>query len=100
MSLLAPVGTAALPLPFWKRSLFYGLAVINAMMLGKTAWSFYYGGESGRALLPPALVGLVICDVVISCTSCTGCAGKRGTNPSQPPPPVTSSDTLSHRRRT
>ena len=65
MSLLAPVGTAALPLPFWKRSLFYGLAVINAMMLGKTAWSFYYGGESGRALLPPALVGLVICDVVI-----------------------------------
>jgi hypothetical protein len=35
------------------------------MMLGKTAWSFYYGGESGRALLPPAVVGLVICDVVI-----------------------------------
>jgi hypothetical protein len=35
------------------------------MMLGKTAWSFYYGGESARALLPPALVSLVICALVI-----------------------------------
>ena len=65
MSLLVPARLAALAFAFWKRSLFYGLAIINAMMLTKTTWSFYYGGNSGRALLPPALVGLVICDAVI-----------------------------------
>ena len=65
MALLVPVSLAALALAFWKRSLFYGLAVINAIMLSKIAWSFYYGGDSGRALLPPALVGVVICDAVM-----------------------------------
>ena len=65
MSLLVPASLAVLALAFWKRSLFYGLAVINAMMLTKVAWSFYYGGDSGWALLPPALVGVVICSAVI-----------------------------------
>ena len=65
MALLVPASLAALALAFWKRSLFYGLATINAIMLSKIAWSFYYGGDSGRALLPPALVGVVICDAVI-----------------------------------
>ena len=65
MALLVPASLAALALAFWKRSLFYRLAVINAIMLSKIAWSFYHGGDSGRALLPPALVGVVICDAVI-----------------------------------
>jgi hypothetical protein len=65
MSLLVPASLAALALAFWKRSLFYGLVVINTIMLTKIAWSFYYGGDSGRALLPPALVGVVVCDAVI-----------------------------------
>jgi hypothetical protein len=65
MSLLVPASLAALALAFWKLSLFYGLAVINAIMLTKIAGSFYYGGDSGRALLPPALVGVAICDAVI-----------------------------------
>ncbi len=65
MSLLVPASLAALAFAFWKRSLFYGLAIVNAIMLIKTTWSFYYGGDSGWALLPPALVGLVICDAVI-----------------------------------
>jgi hypothetical protein len=65
MTLLVPASFAALALAFWKRSLFYRLVVINAMMLTKITWSFYYGGGSGRALLPPALVGVVVCSVVI-----------------------------------
>jgi hypothetical protein len=65
MSLLVPASLAALALALWRRSLFCGLAVINAMMLTKSAWSFYYGGDSGRALLPPALVGVVVCSAVI-----------------------------------
>ena len=67
MALLVPASLVALALAFWKRSLFYGLAVINAIMLSKIAWSFHYGGDSGRALLPSALVGVVICDAVILC---------------------------------
>ena len=65
MILLVPATLAALAFAFWKRSLFYGLAVVNAIMSTKTTWSFYYGGGSGWALLPPALVGLSICDAVI-----------------------------------
>lgn len=65
MSLLVPASLAALVLAFWKRSLFYGLAVINAMVPTKIAWSFYYGGDSGHASLPPALVGVPTCDAVI-----------------------------------
>jgi len=65
MSLLVPASLAALALAFWKRSLFFGLVVVNAIMLTKVAWSFYYAGDSGWALLSPALVGVVICDAVI-----------------------------------
>ena len=65
MSLLVPASLVALARAFWKRSLFHGLAVINAIMLTKMVWSFYYGGDSGRALLPPALVSVAICDAVI-----------------------------------
>jgi hypothetical protein len=65
MTLLVPASFAALALAFWKRSLFYRSVVINAMVLTKIVWSFYYGGGSRRALLPPALVGVVVCSVVI-----------------------------------
>jgi hypothetical protein len=65
MALLVPASLAVLALAFWKRSLFYGLAVINAMVLTKIAWSVYYGGDSGRALLPSAPLGVAICDAVV-----------------------------------
>ncbi len=65
MSLLVPASLATLAFAFWKRSLFYGLAVVNAVMLTKTTWSLYHGGASGWALLPPALVSPVVCDAVI-----------------------------------
>ena len=35
------------------------LVVPDATALTKIAWSFYYGGESGLARLPPASVGLI-----------------------------------------
>jgi hypothetical protein len=38
-------------------SLLYVLVVPDATALTKIAWSFYYGGESGLARLPPASVG-------------------------------------------
>ena len=66
LALLVPVSFAALAVAFWKRSLVWGLAVINAMVLVKIAWSFYFGEESGGlTLLPSALAGLALCDAVI-----------------------------------
>ncbi len=35
------------------------LVIPDATALTKIAWSFYYGGESGLARLPPASVGLI-----------------------------------------
>jgi hypothetical protein len=58
LDLLVPVSLAALALVVWKRSLLYGLVGLDSIVLAKIAGSFYYGGESGLALLPPALVAL------------------------------------------
>ena len=66
LSLLVPISLAALALAFWKRSVIYGLMVIDAMVLSKVAWSFYFGGVAGGlTIAAPALVGLVICNAGI-----------------------------------
>ncbi len=65
LGLLVPISLAALALAFWERSLLYGLVLIDAIMLTKVAWSFYYGGGSGLTLLPPAVVGLIACNTVV-----------------------------------
>ena len=66
LALLVPISFVALAVAFWKRSLVWGLAVINAMVLVKIVWSFYFGDESGGlTLLPSALAGLAVCDAVI-----------------------------------
>jgi hypothetical protein len=66
LALLVPISFAALAVAFWRRSLVWGLAVINAMVLVKIGWSFYFGEESGGlTLLPSAVVGLAVCDAVI-----------------------------------
>jgi hypothetical protein len=66
LALLVPISFAALAVAFWRRSLVWGLAVINAMVLVKLVWSFYFGDASGGlTLLPSAVVGLAVCDAVI-----------------------------------
>jgi hypothetical protein len=66
LALLVPVSFAALAVAFWRRSLVWGLTVINVMVLVKIVWSFYFEEESGGlTLLPSALVGLAVCDAVI-----------------------------------
>jgi hypothetical protein len=66
LALLVPISFAALGLVFWKRSIVYGLVLMNAIVLVKLAWSFYFGDESGGlTLLPSALAGLAVCDAVI-----------------------------------
>ena len=66
LGLIVPASFAALGVAFWKRSLVWGLGVINAMVLVKVVWSFYFGEASGGlTLLPSAVVGLAVCDAVI-----------------------------------
>ena len=63
---LVPISFAALGFVFWKRSIVYGLVLMNAVVLAKLAWSFYFGEASGGlTLLPSALAGLAVCDAVI-----------------------------------
>jgi hypothetical protein len=66
IALLVPTTFTALGLAFWKRSLVYGLAVINAAILFKIAWTFLFSTEAGAmSHLPAAVLGLVVCDVLI-----------------------------------
>ena len=66
IALLVPLGFAALGLAFWKRSLVWGLAVINAMVVFKIGWTFLVSTEAGAlSHLPAAVLGLVICDALI-----------------------------------
>lgn len=54
-----------LALAFWKRSLWWGLAVINLAALGKIFWSLLSAGDAGYATLGPALIGMLVCNVVV-----------------------------------
>jgi hypothetical protein len=66
IALLIPLTFAALGLAFWRRSLLWGLAVINAAILFKIAWTFLFSTEAGAlSHLPAAVIGLVVCDALI-----------------------------------
>jgi hypothetical protein len=65
ISLIVPAFFILLALAFWKRSWWWGVAVINAAALFKVAWSVAEGGQSGWAVLVPALVGMILCDLAV-----------------------------------
>ena len=66
LGLLVPVSLAALAAAFWRRSIVYELVLINAIVLVKVGWSFYFGDASGGwTLLRSQLAGLVICNAVV-----------------------------------
>lgn len=60
---LVPLSLAALCLAFWKRSLVWGILVINAIAIGKVLWGVVSG--EGVAMLVPAITGLLICDAMV-----------------------------------
>ncbi|MBN1430408.1 MAG: hypothetical protein JXB07_18710 [Anaerolineae bacterium] len=64
-TLLVPLSLILLGMAFWKRSLWYGLGIVNFIAVTKQLWSILYGGESGWAVLPPMLIGLIICNAAI-----------------------------------
>jgi hypothetical protein len=62
-----PISFFALGLAFWKRSLSMGLGVVVLMATGKIVWSFQNAGESGKSIIIPAILGLLICSGLIYC---------------------------------
>ncbi len=61
MTLTIPISLIALGVAFWKRSLIMGIGIIILMATGKIVWSIQYAGESGKSILIPAILGLLIC---------------------------------------
>ena len=66
IALVVPLTFAALGLAFWKRSLLWGLAVVNAAILFKIGWTFLLATEAGAmSHLPAAVLDIVVCDALI-----------------------------------
>lgn len=61
LALTIPFSFIALGFAFWKRSLIIGLGVVVLIAIGKIVWSIQHAGESGKSILVPAIVGLLIC---------------------------------------
>ncbi|EGW38169.1 putative membrane protein [Desulfosporosinus sp. OT] len=60
MILLIPISFTALGIAFWKRSLWFGLSVVVFMAVAKMVWSVAFGGEAGKSIFVPAIIGLVL----------------------------------------
>ncbi len=65
ITLLIPISFTALGVALWKRSLWFGLSVVIFMAVGKMIWSVTSGGESGKSIFVPAIIGLMICVGII-----------------------------------
>jgi hypothetical protein len=66
VALLVPLSFAALALAFWRRSILWGLVVLNAMPVAKVAWTFVVFPREGALYhLVPAALGLVACNLVL-----------------------------------
>lgn len=61
LTMTIPISLIALGLAFWKRSLAMGISVIVLMATGKMVWSIQNAGESGKSIIIPATMGLLIC---------------------------------------
>jgi hypothetical protein len=61
----APLSLGLLLTAFWKRSLGWGLVMVNAMVLGKALWSIISGGEINLTVLVAQLSGLAVCNAVV-----------------------------------
>ncbi len=65
ITLIVPISLSLLAYAFWKRSLWFGIAVMAFIAVAKIIWSAAFGGESGQSILIPAIVGLIVCIVLV-----------------------------------
>lgn len=60
-----PISFFLLGFAFWKRSLLVGISVVVLMATGKIIWSIQNAGEAGKSIVMPAVIGLIICVILI-----------------------------------
>jgi hypothetical protein len=65
MAALVPVWFVLLAWAFWRRSWVLGLWVFNVGAALKVLWSFAFGGDSAWSIIPPVLVGAIVCNGVV-----------------------------------
>jgi hypothetical protein len=65
LTVLVPLSITAYCLAFWRRSLRWGLVILNAMAGGKLLWGVVAGDGTGWAMTAPALTGLLLGDIVL-----------------------------------
>jgi hypothetical protein len=65
LTLLVPLSLVTYCLAFWRRSVLWGLVILNLMAGGKLLWGVVAGDGTGWAMTAPALAGLLIGDVVL-----------------------------------
>lgn len=65
MALLIPITLTLLAIAFWHRNWWYGIGVINFMLLSKIIWSQLQNPENAWAHHIPAVPGLLLVDVVV-----------------------------------
>jgi hypothetical protein len=64
-AMLAPLALTAYCAAFWRRSVLWGLVLLNVMTAGKLLWGVVVGDGTGWAMTVPGLVGLLIGDVAV-----------------------------------
>ena len=64
-AMLAPLALTVYCVAFWRRSVVWGLVLLNVMAAGKLLWGVVVGDGTGWAMTVPGLVGLLICDVAV-----------------------------------
>lgn len=65
ITLVVPLSLTLLALAFWQRNLWFGFSIMSLIAFGKIGWSFIFAGDSGKSVILPAIVGLVICILFI-----------------------------------
>jgi hypothetical protein len=65
LTLLVPISLSAYCLAFWRRSVLWGLVMLNLMAGGKLLWGVIAGEGTGWAMTAPALTGLLIGNAVL-----------------------------------
>lgn len=65
LTLIVPLSMTFLALAFWYRNLWFGLSIMAFIAIGKIGWSILFAGESGKSIILPATLGLVVCMVFV-----------------------------------
>lgn len=61
LTLIVPLSLTLLALAFWQRNIWFGLLIIGLIAIGKVGWSIIFAGETGKSIIIPAALGLLIC---------------------------------------